>query len=136
METLFAATPNVEAMRLLLADAAGRCKPKAQPPQEIRTMIIDIRRAYFHAKAQREVYVKLPPEDPRGDDPSVCGLLNQSLYGTRDAGANWHEEYSNFLKSIDLLQGSTNPCHFFSGDHTLKGIVHGTISSSQGQPIS
>ena len=45
VETIFAATPNIEAARLLLADAASRCKEGV----EIRTMIIDIKRAYFYA---------------------------------------------------------------------------------------
>ena len=49
----------------------------------------------------------------------------KSLYGTRDAGANWHEAYSSFIKEIGLLQGVTNPCHFFTKSRELKGIVHG-----------
>ena len=88
-------------------------------------MIIDIKRAYFYALSQRDTYVKLPPEDPKAGDPNICGKLAKSLYGTRDAGANWHAAYSAFLKSIDLLQGTTNPCHFFSADQTIKGLVHG-----------
>ena len=88
-------------------------------------MVIDIKRAHFYAPSQRDIYVRLPPEDPRSGDPSVCGRLKKSLYGTRDAGANWQAAYTEFLLSIDMLQGTTNPCHFFSGDHSLKGIVHG-----------
>merc|ERR1711978_132713 len=88
VETLFAATPNIETARLLLADASSRCRTVSHPEQEIRTMIIDIRRAYFYAEAQRPIYVRLPPEDPRHADTSVCGKLLKSLYGTRDAGAN------------------------------------------------
>ena len=106
VETIFAATPNIEAARLLLADAASRCKG-----HEIRTMVVDIKRAYFYAPSQRDIYVRLPPEDPRAGDPNICGRLKKSLYGTRDAGANWQQAYTNFLLSIDLLQGSTNPCH-------------------------
>ena len=38
---------------------------------------IDIRRAYYQAKARREIYVQLPPEDyERG----MCGKLNKSMY--------------------------------------------------------
>ena len=58
-------------------------------------------------------------------DPNLCGKLEQSLYGTRDAGANWAASYSAFLKDIGLHQGQTNPCHFFSSSRSLKGIVHG-----------
>ncbi len=31
--------------------------------KKIKMEFIDVRRAYFHAKAQREVYVELPAED-------------------------------------------------------------------------
>ena len=58
---------------------------------------IDIKRAYFYAKARRDVYVKLPPED---DEPDMCGKLNKSMYGTRDASQNWEEEYSDTLMSM------------------------------------
>ena len=47
---------------------------------------IDIRRAYFHSKARRPVYVQLPPEDY---EPGMCGKLLKAMYGTRDAAQNW-----------------------------------------------
>ena len=47
---------------------------------------IDVRRVYFHAKARREVYVKLPAED---SEEGMCGRLNKAMYGTRDAAQNW-----------------------------------------------
>ena len=43
---------------------------------------IDVRRAYFHAKARRLVYVNLPDEEA---EPGTCGRLCKGLYGTRDA---------------------------------------------------
>ena len=46
---------------------------------------IDVRRAYFHAKARREVYVSLPPEDW---EEGKCGRLQKAMYGTRDAAQN------------------------------------------------
>ena len=118
---------------IVLANAANRCRREGSSNEDIRVMVIDISRAYFYAPSQRNIYVRLPPEDPRSGDPNICGKLKKSLYGTRDAGANWYQAYTNFLLSIDLLQGSTNPCHFFSGDHTLKGIVHGDDFLSIGE---
>ena len=88
-------------------------------------MIIDIKRAYFYAPAQQAIYVKLPQEDPKSQDPTLCGRLRQSLYGTRDAGANWHIAYTKFLQSIGYTQGTANPCHFISKDRQVKGVVHG-----------
>jgi hypothetical protein len=39
---------------------------------------IDVKRAYFHAKAQRLVYVKLPGED---NQPGMCCKLVKAMYG-------------------------------------------------------
>ena len=75
-------------------------------------MIIDISRAYFYAPAQKEIFIKLPPEDPRSGEEGVCGKLLKSLYGTRDAGANWHKAYTDFLISIGMNQHASSPCHF------------------------
>ena len=49
---------------------------------EMKMEFIDVRRAYFHAKAIREMFVELPEEDMQ---EGMCGKLNKSMYGTRDA---------------------------------------------------
>ena len=46
-------------------------------------MHIDVARAYFHAKAQRLVLVRLPVEDRMGADAGNIRLLKKSMYGTR-----------------------------------------------------
>ena len=48
-------------------------------------MHIDVSRAYFHAKAQRPVLIRLPVEDRMGTDAEKVGLMKKSMYGTRDA---------------------------------------------------
>ena len=57
-------------------------------------MINDISRVFLHAKAKREVFVQIPPEDLEHGEEGICGRLNYSMYGTRDAAQNWFEEYS------------------------------------------
>ena len=52
-------------------------------------MHIDVSRAYFHAKAQRPVLIRLPVEDRTGIDAGKVGLMKKSMYGTRDAVSNW-----------------------------------------------
>ena len=56
-----------------------------------KLMFIDISKAYFHAPSRRPVYVKLPSEalEPGELPNTLCGTLNYSLYGTRDAAQNW-----------------------------------------------
>ena len=125
VESIFAATPNIESVRLLLADAARRCRTVGPMKENISLMVIDIKRAYFYAPSQQPIYVRLPPEDPRAKDPTVCGRLRKSLYGTRDAGSNWHLAYSKFLRGVNFDQGVANPCHFINYDLQVKGLVHG-----------
>ena len=54
-------------------------------------MHTDVSRAYFHAPARELKYVELPPEDCADGSEAwdLCGRLNVSLYGTRDAAQNW-----------------------------------------------
>ena len=67
----------------------------------------------FLRRSAKRYYIMLPPEDPKAGDGITCGKLLKSLYGTRDASANWHKSYSDFLKSVGFIQCVANPCHFF-----------------------
>ena len=87
-------------------------------------MLIDIKRAHFYAPAQRELFVDLPPEDPKYDDKSTCGLLLQSLYGTRDASSNWEKEYCRSLAAGGFVRGSASPCHFWKPSWDVRLLVH------------
>ena len=64
-EDLFAATPPLEAKKLLfsLAMTAGVAYELGNRKRGYKLDFIDVRRAYFHAKARRLVYVQLPSED-------------------------------------------------------------------------
>ena len=53
--TIFAATPPLEVMKLLLSTLASGNKGES-------LMVADVKRAYFHAKSKRLKYVQLPPE--------------------------------------------------------------------------
>ena len=80
---LFVATPPMECIRLLVFRA---CEKRTH-----KTIYVDVLRAYFYATSVRPTHVKLPTEDPRSADPSCCGRLLMSMYGTRGAALNWHE---------------------------------------------
>eukprot|EP00973_Karenia_brevis_P036049 4973185-Karenia_brevis.AAC.1 len=55
-------------------------------------MANDVKRAYFHAPATREIYIEIPEEDWEEGDEARVAKLNLSLYGTRDAAQNWAKE--------------------------------------------
>ena len=92
-----------------------------------KLLFIDVSKAYFHAPAQRPVYVVLPDEalepDERGGH--VVGRLNYSLYGTRDAAQNWEVAYTQFLVSLGFKRGLSSPCIFVHPSRDMRLVVHG-----------
>ena len=91
-EDLFAATPPLEANKLLFSCAVteGIGFEKGCKQSGMKLDFIDVRRAYFHAPARRLVFVKLPADDAQ---QGMCGRLLKALYGTRDAAQNWEHAY-------------------------------------------
>ena len=85
-ETLFASTPPVEAMRMIISLAATN-----NEKGKFKIMTNDVSRAYFYApvKEGHTIYVKLPEEDILPGEENMCGRLNYSMYGTRRAATNW-----------------------------------------------
>ena len=80
-DDLVVATPPLGAKRSLIALAS--CQNGIPHNRRKKLGFIDTRKAYFHAKAKRLVYVTLPDEfcEP-GEFGHVRGRLNYSLYGT------------------------------------------------------
>ncbi len=118
---LFAATPPLEALRILCSMRASnqnRMRPYRIPS-------IDVKRAYFHAKSQRPVYIKIPAEDFEPGDEGRVGRLNLGLYGTRDAAQNWAKEYTNTLRTLGFNVGKATPCSFKHCERELFITVHG-----------
>ena len=68
--------------------------------------LVDVRRAYFYASARRRAFVELPPEDYQPGDEHTRGLLQYSLYGTRDTAQNWEKERTSTLSDFKLTRGS------------------------------
>ena len=94
VEGLFAATPPLEALRLILSWAAtgGTGLLDGTKTGETRKciMLADVSRAFFEAPAKRDLCVELPAEALVGNETAAdtVGKLDASLYGTRDASAN------------------------------------------------
>ena len=74
-----------------------------------KMLYADVSRAYFYAKAIRPVYVKLAPEDCLPGEEGMCGRLNVSMYGARDAAVSWHTHYKENLIGLGFQQGSASP---------------------------
>lgn len=80
-DMLYAATPPLEALRVVLSNAAT-WRNDGQPGRRA-VMINDVRRAYLYAKATKVLYVQIPEEDP-DYEPGKLGRLKLCHYGTRD----------------------------------------------------
>ena len=86
-----------------------------EKPMQIRSRIVarvfksahvDVSRAYFHAKAQRFVLVKVPAQGCSGKDVGKIGLLQKSMYGTRDAASNWESPWQGHLEKWVMSWGA------------------------------
>ena len=137
MDGLFASTPPLEALKLLVSCAATSLKEESAEMKwekdfEQMIMVSDIARAFFEAPATRNIAVELPPEDLDESEVDCVGLLLKSLYGTRDAAKNFQEEVKRFLIGLGLNIGKYNTSTFFHAKRNLKLLVHGDDFVSTG----
>ena len=96
----FAKTPPLEALGLLLSmcvsewDNDRDCERTKRGKWKI--LFMDATRAHFHSPVMEAIYVDLPPEESR---PGYCARLVKSMYGTRQAAANWEAFTERFSKT-------------------------------------
>ena len=78
-------------------------------------MINDVARAFFEAPVKRSICIELPDEDlEEGEQQEdVVGLLQMSLYGTRDAAANFQNEVKIFMRGLGFQAGKYNTCTYW-----------------------
>ncbi len=129
---LFAATPPLESLKLICSICASH-QDQANP---YVLLSVDVKRAYFYAKARRPIYIEIPVEDYEPGDEHMVGRLNLSLYGTRDAAQNWSKEYTEFLEGIGFVRGKSSPCNFVNPQRNIYLTVHGddfTLTGNQQQ---
>ena len=106
-DSLYASTPPLEALRLIVSRAATTDKKR-------HLMINDVRRAYFYAEATRDLFIELPNEDAEYGKGDLVGKLRLCLYGTRDAALNWQETLSNHLIDNGFIRGVGFPSVFYN----------------------
>ena len=134
----FAPAPPLEALRTVLSMAMTCCgdhRPLWDPlsPHRQQLSFIDVKRAYFNAKVDRDAapcFVELPPEDP--DKGKMCGELLRHMYGTRPAADGWQEEYSTDLVRMGFVQGIASPNVFWHKAKKISCTVHGDDFTSTG----
>ena len=126
-ESFFAATPPLEAKRLLFSEFSSRVKS-----EDLQISFVDVKKAYFYGVPERTLYVRLPPE--LGLGKQVVGKLVQCMYGTRDAGAIWENCYATCLTGLGFTQGISSPCCFVHHEWNVSVVVHGDDFTAVGSP--
>ena len=118
-DDLFAATPPLEAIRVLISRAAT-----ATPSWGRRKMMfIDAKKAHLNSKCEEDVYIELPAEAAAGE--GMCGKLVYWLYGFRKAASKWEEFYASKLEQCGFRRGAGCPVLFYHAERDLSAAVHG-----------
>ncbi|CAE7546001.1 unnamed protein product [Symbiodinium natans] len=117
----FSAMPPLEAIKLLLSLMVTlKTSKKGRKPLKLR--LLDISRAHFYGKAQRDIYVTLPEGD---QEPGMVGKLLRSMYGTRDAAAIWQADYTAALLEAGFVRCPAWPAIFYNSATETRLLVHG-----------
>ena len=108
-DDLFAATPLLEALELLLSMAMTERVGYEQGKEKagVKLEFIYNKRAHLQATARRDIYVQHPEEDAT---PGMCAKLGKAMYGTRDAAHNWEWAYRIAHKDWGFTVGKSSPC--------------------------
>ena len=114
----YAGTPPQEALKAITSIAANN-------KETFSIMHIDVSRAYFHAKAQRPVLIRLPVEDRVGTDAGTVGLVKKSMRGTRDAASNWERDWQEHVKNWGFQLGLRSKNLFHHKEDRVSGLTHG-----------
>ena len=128
-ENIFAATPPLEALRMVISNATTGKKNKV-------IMIADVSRAYMYARIPDDeyCYVKLCEEDQTcEEDRNMCGRLRGAMYGTRKASQYWQSNYTNTMAEAGFETGKASPCTFKHYDHNIMCFVHGDDCVASGE---
>ena len=126
-EGLFASTPPLEALRFLISEAAT---VRAGEDWEDKVIVVnDVARAFFEASMRRDLCVELLAE--AGEGESMLGHLIMSLYGTRDATANFQEEVRSLMNKNQADQSKYRPSVHHNRQRGLITLVHGDDFISQ-----
>ena len=123
VEPIFSATPPLETLRILLCVACQEDVFQVEDPFLIS--ITDVSRAHFYADAVRDVYVRLPDEDPKQSSQARVGNCER-LCTDPWVQPNGGESITlKFLETGGFSRGVASPCHFFHKDLGTNILVHG-----------
>ena len=116
-DSYFGGTPPLALVRYVISRAATRTKTERRR----QLMVLDAKRAFLHADALTETYVK----PPHLQDTERCWLLKKCMYGTLPAAAGWQHLVQRVGADIGLLSASNCPCAFGRASRDFIIVLHG-----------
>lgn len=87
-------------------------------------MVADIKNAFLYGDVKRELFVKLPVEDPRRNDGSKTARLLKAMYGTRDAPQVWQDHICTVLAGRGFQESIGTAGVFQHNEIMLELAVH------------
>ena len=114
---LCAGTPPLDASKAIFSIAANL-------QDMFSIMHIDVSRAYFRAKAQRPVLIRLPVVGRTGTDVGKVGLMKKSMYGTRDAASNSERDWQENVKNWGFQLGLSSKNLFHHKENRISNIMN------------
>ena len=124
--SIFAGTPPLESLRMVISRASTRGGPRK------KQMVNYVKRACFHARATRDIYIEIPAEDKVPGEGDVVGKLELCLYGTRDAALNWQKTVQAHLESLGFVSSKAFPNIYHHVNRGICTLVHGDDYASSG----
>ena len=126
-DSFSASTPPLEGKKSLFAKYASTRTKNGVP---LRISFVDIRKAYFNAIPQRDIFMQVPKE--LGLPPGSVAKQIRCAYGTRDAGRLWEDAYTQVLEACGFTAGLANPCVFYHKTRDISMVVRGDDFTSVG----
>nr|GEX19014.1 retrovirus-related Pol polyprotein from transposon TNT 1-94 [Tanacetum cinerariifolium] len=111
-EESFAPVARIEAIRIFIANAAGRNMTVYQ---------MDVKTAFLNGDLKEEVYVSQLEGFVDPDYPTHVYRLKKALYGLKQAPRAWYDMLSRFLLDNNFSKGAVDPTLFThkTGKHIL-----------------
>ena len=84
---------------------------------------IDFTTAYLNAFIKEDIYMNIP--EGMQQKSGMCVKLKKALYGTKQAGREWHLDIRDFLIQLGLTQLVKDTCIFIKKTKTNKTLIIG-----------
>ena len=133
-DDLFADTPPLEAVRMLLSMAATRRRNRRRR----KLLFVDAKKAHLNPKCEDEEYVELPEEC--GGSEGMCGKLVHWLYGFRKAASAWEDHYAGLFEKEGFIRGYSCGVVFYHLERDISFLIlqagSSPVEHSKGTPAS